>query len=53
VTSGKIKHFDNLKSSFVDARNIDFWLPDGYYKEEKYADFYKRTIRFQLLFLII
>ena len=40
VTSGKIEHFDNLKSSFVDARNIDVWLPDGYSEEEKYAVIY-------------
>ena len=40
VTSGKIEHFDNLKSSFVDARNIDVWLPDDYSEEEKYAVIY-------------
>jgi NAD-dependent DNA ligase len=40
VTSGKIEHFDNFKSSFVDARNIDVWLPDGYSEEEKYAVIY-------------
>lgn len=40
VTRGKIEHFDNFKSSFVDARNIDIWLPDGYSEEEKYAVIY-------------
>ena len=40
VTSGKIEHFDNFKSSFVDARNIDVWLPDDYSEEEKYAVIY-------------
>ena len=40
VTSGKIEHFDNFKSSFVDARNIDVWLPDCYSEEEKYAVIY-------------
>ena len=40
VTSGKIEHFDNFKSSFVDARNIDIWLPDDYSEEEKYAVIY-------------
>ncbi len=40
VTSGKIEHFENFKSSFVDARNIDVWLPDGYSKNEKYAVLY-------------
>ncbi len=40
VTSGKIEHFDNFKSSFVDARNIDVWLPNGYSEEEKHAVIY-------------
>ncbi|NBU81140.1 MAG: esterase [Flavobacteriaceae bacterium] len=40
VSSGKIEHFDNFKSSFVDARNVDVWLPDGYNVEEKYAVIY-------------
>jgi len=40
VTSGKIEHFDNFKSNFVDARNIDIWLPDDYSEEEKYAVIY-------------
>lgn len=40
VTSGKIEHFDNFKSNFVDARNIDVWLPDDYSEEEKYAVIY-------------
>jgi enterochelin esterase-like enzyme len=40
VTSGKIEHFDNFKSSFVDVRNIDVWLPDDYSEEEKYAVIY-------------
>ncbi len=40
VTSGKIEHLDNFKSSFVDARNIDVWLPDNYSEKEKYAVLY-------------
>ena len=40
VTSGKIEHFQNFKSKFVDARNIDVWLPDGYSEKEKYAVLY-------------
>ena len=40
VTSGKIEHFQNFKSKFVDARNIDVWLPDGYSDKEKYAVLY-------------
>ncbi|MFN3754368.1 alpha/beta hydrolase [Flavobacterium sp.] len=40
VTSGKIQRFDNFKSEFVDARNVDVWLPDGYNNKEKYAVLY-------------
>ena len=40
VTSGKIEHFLNLKSQYVDARNVDVWLPDGYSSREKYAVLY-------------
>ena len=40
VSSGKIERFENFNSQFVDARNIDVWLPDGYSKNEKYAVLY-------------
>jgi enterochelin esterase-like enzyme len=40
VSHGKIEHFENFKSIFVDARNIDVWLPDGYSADEKYAVLY-------------
>jgi enterochelin esterase-like enzyme len=40
VTSGKIQHFENFKSGFVDARNIDVWLPNDYSEKEKYAVVY-------------
>ena len=40
VTSGKIELFENFKSQFVNARNIDVWLPDGYSNKEKYAVLY-------------
>ena len=40
VTSGKIIRFDNFKSTFVDTRNIDVWLPNGYSDKEKYAVLY-------------
>jgi hypothetical protein len=42
VTSGKIEHFDNLKSNFVDPRNIDVWLPDGYSEEENMLIYTRR-----------
>ena len=40
VSSGKVKRFENFKSQFVDARNIDVWLPDGYSDKEKYSVLY-------------
>ena len=40
VTSGKAQRFANFKSQYVDARNIDVWLPDGYNSNEKYAVLY-------------
>lgn len=40
VSSGKIEHFENFKSNYVDARNVDVWLPDGYSSNEKYAVLY-------------
>ena len=40
VTSGKVQRFPDFKSKFVDARNIDVWLPDGHSDKEKYAVLY-------------
>ena len=40
VTSGKVIRFSNFKSQFIDARNIDIWLPDNYSNNEKYAVLY-------------
>ena len=40
VTSGKIERFPNFKSKYVDARNVDVWLPDGYSANERYAVLY-------------
>jgi enterochelin esterase-like enzyme len=40
VSSGKIERFENFPSQYVDARNIDVWLPDGYSDKEKYAVLY-------------
>lgn len=40
VSSGKVVRFENFKSQFIDARNIDVWLPDGYSDKEKYAVLY-------------
>jgi enterochelin esterase-like enzyme len=40
VSGGKIVHYDNFKSEFVDARNVDVWLPNGYSPDKKYAVIY-------------
>lgn len=40
VTSGKVERLSNFKSNYVDARNVDVWLPDGYSPNEKYAVLY-------------
>ena len=40
VTSGSIQRLENFKSQYVDARNVDVWLPDGYSDKEKYAVLY-------------
>lgn len=40
VSSGTIKRMENFPSSFVTARNVDVWLPDGYSNKKKYAVLY-------------
>ena len=40
VTSGKVQRFENFSSKFIDARNVDVWLPYGYSANEKYAVLY-------------
>lgn len=40
VTSGKLKTIKQFESKFVDSRQVDIWLPDGYSKKEKYAVLY-------------
>jgi enterochelin esterase-like enzyme len=40
VSSGKIERHENFASKFVDARNIDVWLPEGYSTKKKYAVLY-------------
>ncbi len=40
VSSGKIQHIENFPSKYVDARNIDVWMPEGYSVSEKYAVLY-------------
>jgi enterochelin esterase-like enzyme len=40
VSVGSIKRIENFASKYVDARNVDIWLPDGYSDKEKYAVLY-------------
>lgn len=40
VCSGTVKRLEKFESKFVDARNVDVWLPDGYSAKKKYAVLY-------------
>ncbi|MEI8029969.1 MAG: alpha/beta hydrolase-fold protein [Comamonadaceae bacterium] len=40
VTSGMIERIANMPSKYVDARNIDVWLPDGYDPGRRYSVLY-------------
>jgi len=40
VSAGKIIHYENFNSVFVDARNVDVWVPDGYGPDKRYAVIY-------------
>ena len=40
VASGKVQRFENFKSRYIAARNVDVWLPDGYSAGKKYAVLY-------------
>jgi predicted alpha/beta superfamily hydrolase len=40
VSAGSIHHIENFKSKFVDARNVDVWLPEAYNPAKKYDVLY-------------
>lgn len=40
VSSGTVKRLEKFSSKYVDARNVDVWLPDGYSAKKKYAVLY-------------
>ncbi len=40
VSAGQFKRHVDFQSNFVDSRNIDIWLPEGYSSEKKYAVLY-------------
>jgi predicted alpha/beta superfamily hydrolase len=37
---GRIDHIENFPSKYVDARNIDIWLPESYDGQKKFAVLY-------------
>jgi enterochelin esterase-like enzyme len=40
VSSGKVQRIENFKSQFIDPRNVDVWLPEGYSDKQNYAVLY-------------
>jgi len=40
VICGKLVRLENFPSTFVDARNVDVWLPEGYNEKQKYPVLY-------------
>ncbi len=40
ASTGTIRHFEQFPSKYVDARNVDVWLPQNYNPKKKYAVLY-------------
>jgi enterochelin esterase-like enzyme len=40
ASTGTIRRIENFQSQFVDARNVDVWLPEGYSAEKNYPVLY-------------
>jgi enterochelin esterase-like enzyme len=40
VSTGTIQRIENFTSNYVDSRNVDVWLPNGYSNTQKYAVLY-------------
>jgi predicted alpha/beta superfamily hydrolase len=40
ISAGTINRIENFKSAFVQERNVDVWLPDGYDRSKRYAVVY-------------
>ncbi|MEO6669371.1 MAG: alpha/beta hydrolase-fold protein [Ferruginibacter sp.] len=40
VSSGTLRRFENFPSQYVQARNVDVWLPANYDSSKKYATLY-------------
>jgi enterochelin esterase-like enzyme len=39
-STGSIKRLEKFASNYVEARNVDIWLPDGYSNQKQYAVLY-------------
>jgi len=40
VSSGKVTRYRNFPSEYVQPRNVDVWVPDGYTRDKRYAVVY-------------
>ncbi len=40
VVTGSFKRFENFQSKYVEVRNVDVWLPEGYSTKKKYPVLY-------------
>ena len=40
VAAGSFKRFENFQSKYVEVRNVDVWLPEGYSNQKKYPVVY-------------
>jgi len=40
VACGSVQRLEKFQSRFIDPRNVDIWLPDGYSKAKKYCVLY-------------
>lgn len=40
VSFGNIQRLENFQSQYVDGRNVDIWLPDGFTSNKKYPVLY-------------
>lgn len=40
VTTGTLKHFPDFPSQYVNPRNVDVWLPEGYNPGDQYSVLY-------------
>jgi hypothetical protein len=46
VSSGSVQRIENFKSQYIDHRNIDVWLPEGYSDKINTVLYMRRTITY-------